>query len=215
MAILNAKVREGTGKGVARKLRASGEIPAIAYGHGMEGRALTINAHELELLLGTINPENTIIELRVAGAKPAQALIREVQQHPSRPQILHVDFFQVRAGEKLHVEVPIRLHGTPVGVREESGILQETLRELTVECLPKDIPAAIDIDISELALGGSVHVSDVKLNNATVLNDPELVICTVTTPSMAVLPESAAEEAGAAEAEPEVIRERRGEETSE
>jgi large subunit ribosomal protein L25 len=215
MAILNAKVREGTGKGVARKLRAAGEIPAIAYGHGMEGKALTINAHELELLLGTINPENTIIELRVPGAKPAPALIREVQHHPSRPQILHVDFFQVRAGEKLHVEVPIRLHGTPVGVREESGILQEVLRELTVECLPKDIPSAIDIDISELALGGSVHVSDVKLDNATVLNDPELVICTVTTPSMAVLPESAAEEAGAAEAEPEVIRERRGEETSE
>jgi len=213
MATLKARLREGTGKGVARKLRASGEIPAVAYGHGMEGRPLSVNAHELELLLSTINPENTIIELNVTGAKPSQALIREVQRHPSRPQILHVDFFQVRAGEKLHVEVPIRLHGVPVGVRDEGGVLQEVLRELTVECLPKDIPASIDIDIDQLGLGESIHVSDVTIENAEILNDAELVICSVNVPSTVVLSE--AEETAAAEAaegEPELIRERRDDE---
>jgi large subunit ribosomal protein L25 len=204
MATLNARLREGTGKGLARKLRAAGEVPAVAYGHGMEGRSLVVNAHELEKLLQVINP-NTIIELRVKGAKPAQALIREVQYHPSRRHILHVDFFQVRATEKVHVEVPVRLHGTPIGVREQGGVLQEVLRELTVECFPKDIPAAVDLDVENLGIGQSIHVSDIQLPNATILNDAELVICTVTAPTVAALPE---EEAGEG-AEPEVIRERR------
>ena len=214
MATLNARVREGTGKGVARKLRAAGEVPAVAYGHGMEGQALAVNAHELELLLQSINPENTIIELRVKGSRPAQALIREVQHHPSRRQILHVDFFQVRATEKLHVEVPIRIHGTPIGVRDQGGILQEVLRELSIECFPKDIPVAVDLDVGNLGLGESIHVSDVTVENVTVLNDPELVICTVATPTVAALPEEA-EEVVEEEGEPEVIRERRAAEEGE
>src|SRR5690606_889754 len=173
------------GKSVTRKLRAAGEVPAVAYGHGVDNRTLSVNAHELNLLLATINAENTIIDLRVEGAGSAQVLIREVQRHPSRPIILHLDLFQVRAGEKLHVGVPILLHGTPVGVRESGGLLQEVLRELTVECLPSDIPQAIEIDVGHLELGQSIHVSDVQLENATILNDPELVICTVSTPTVA------------------------------
>lgn len=209
MATLNARLRDGTGKGVARKLRSAGEIPAVAYGHGKEGRALTVNAHELELLLASINPENTIIDLKVDGSKSAQVLIREVQHHPSRPFIQHVDFFQIRAGEKLHVSVPVRLHGTPIGVREGGGVLQEVLHELSVECLPKDIPAGIDIDIDSLAVGDSIHVSDVELENAVVLNAADLVICSVTMPSTAVLPEDAdAEDATGTGAEPELVRER-------
>jgi large subunit ribosomal protein L25 len=208
MATLNARLREGKGKGVARKLRAAGQIPAVAYGHGLQGRSLSLDAHELELLLGTINPENTIIDLRIEGSKPAQALIREVQKHPSRPQILHVDFFQVKAGEKLHVDIPIRLHGTPVGVRDEGGILQEVLRELSVECLPEDIPAAIDIEIGELGLGDTVHVSDVTVEKVTILNDPDLVICSVSTPTVEALPEAAEAEAGVGEVEPELVRDR-------
>jgi large subunit ribosomal protein L25 len=208
MATLNARLRDGRGKGVARKLRAAGQIPAVAYGHGLQGRSLSLDAHELELLLGAINPENTIIELRIEGAKPAQALIREVQKHPSRPQILHVDFFQVRAGEKLHVEIPIRLLGTPKGVRDEGGILQEVLRELSVECLPGDIPSSVDIEIGELGLGDSVHVSDVTLEKVTILNDPEIVICTISTPTVEALPETEVEEEGVGEVEPELIRDR-------
>lgn len=207
MATLNARLRSETGKGVARKLRAAGQVPAVAYGHGQEGRSLTIDGHEVELLLGSINPETTIIQLQVEGAQPVPALIREVQRHPSRPIILHVDFFQVRAGEKLHVEVPVRIHGTPIGVSENGGILQEVLRELTVECLPKDIPAGIDVEVGQLDVGDSVHVSDVSVENATILNDPELVICTVTTPSVAALPEPGEAEEGVGAVEPELIGE--------
>src|SRR5690606_19322879 len=210
MATLTARPRESTGKGEARRLRRSGQIPAVAYGHGQESRPLSVNAHELEMLLSAINPENTIIDLKVEGAgTPVQALIREIQQHPSKPVILHVDFFQIRAGEKLHVEVPIRLHGTPIGVRESGGVLQEVLRELTVECLPKDIPSGIDVDIEDLPLGGSIHVSDVSVPNGVILNDPELVICTVSTPTVAELPEEGVTEPGVGgEVEPELLGDR-------
>jgi large subunit ribosomal protein L25 len=209
MATLTARPREGTGKSVTRKLRQAGEVPAVAYGHGQESRPLTVNAHELQMLLGTINPENTIIDLNVEGSSPVQALIREVQHHPSRPVILHVDFFQIRAGETLHVEVPIRLHGTPIGVREGGGVLQEVVREISVECLPKDIPQSVDIDIDQLEVGGTVHVSDVSLPNVTILNDPDLVICTVSIPS-AALPEGAETEEGiGGDVEPALVRDRR------
>ncbi|MEX2581779.1 MAG: 50S ribosomal protein L25 [Gemmatimonadota bacterium] len=211
MATLTARPREGTGKGVARKLRQAGEVPAIAYGHGQDARPLAVSAHELELLLGKINPENTIIELRVEGSKkPVQALIREVQHHPSRPYIMHVDFFQISAGEKLHVEIPIRLQGTPIGVRESGGVLQEVIREISVECLPKDIPTGVEINIDDLELGGTIHISDVSLPNVTILNDPELVICTVAVPSAVDLPEPEETEEGVGgDVEPELVGDRR------
>jgi large subunit ribosomal protein L25 len=209
MATLNARIRQGSGKGFARKLRKAGEVPATAYGHGQEPESLSVNAHELEVLLARINPETTLIELSVEGGRTSSALIREVQHHPSRPTILHVDLFKVKAGEKLHVAVPIRLHGTPVGVRDAGGVLQEVLYELTVECLPKDIPAAIDVDVEKLELGRSVHVSDVSVPNATILNDGDLVICTVTVPATQQVEEEAAE---GDEAEPALVRERTEEE---
>ncbi len=205
MATLNARPRSETGKGVARKLRSRGEIPAVAYGHGQETRALTVNALELQRLLATINPETTIIDLEVEGGETVPALIREIQRHPSRPILQHVDFFQIRAGEKLHVEVPVRLLGTPVGVSEEGGILQEVLRELTVEVLPRNIPTVIEVDVSGMKLGDSVHVSDISVPDGAVLNDAELVICTVSAPSAAALPEDAEAEEGVGDVEPELI----------
>lgn len=203
MATLNARVREQGGKGVARKLRQSGTIPAVAYGRGEETKSLTVDAHELELLLAHINPENTIIDLKIEGGKTSKALIREIQQHPSRGRILHVDFFQVHAGEKLHVEIPIILNGTPIGVREEGGILQEVFRELTVECLPSNIPASIEISVDHLHLGDTIHVSDIPVDKFEILNDSELVICTVVAPTLVA---SETEDADADE-EPEVIGE--------
>ncbi|MDR0786925.1 MAG: 50S ribosomal protein L25 [Gemmatimonadota bacterium] len=191
MVTLKAGVRSEGGKGVARKLRNEGRVPAVAYGHGVQDRSLVLDRHELELLLASINPDNTIIDLQVEGAPPVQTLIREVQRHPWRPQILHVDFFQVRAGEKLQVNIPIRFQGAPVGVHEESGVLHEVLRELSVECLPADIPSEIELDLTHLHLGESIHVKDVAVPGVTVLNDPELVVCSVTQP---IAPEPEVEE---------------------
>lgn len=206
---LNARPRSTFGKNANRKLRASGFVPAVIYGHGDETRPLEIAVNELERLLSSISVENTLIDLRVEGAKATPALIREVQYHASRPMILHVDFLQVHAGEKIHLQVPIHLHGTPRGVRDGNGVLQEVLRDLSVECLPRDIPEAIEVNIEELDLGQSIHVSDLSAPNVTILNDPDLVICTVSMPTTEALAEAAETEEGVGEVEPEVIRSRR------
>ena len=189
-----------------RKLRSQGLVPAVLYGHGDETRTLTLRAQELEKLLSSISVENTIIDLNIEGARATQTLIREVQHHPARKAVLHVDFLQI------HLEVPIRLHGSPIGVRDEGGILQEVLRELHVECLPKDIPEAIDLDIENLGVGDVIHVRDVAAPNVKILNDPDIVLVTVVAPTVAALPEGEEEAAAAAEGEPEVISRREGEE---
>ena len=195
-----------------RKLRSQGLVPAVLYGHGDETRTLTLRAQELEKLLSSISVENTIIDLNIEGARATQTLIREVQHHPARKAVLHVDFLQIHADEKIHLEVPIRLHGSPIGVRDEGGILQEVLRELHVECLPKDIPEAIDLDIENLGVGDVIHVRDVAAPNVKILNDPDIVLVTVVAPTVAALPEGEEEAAAAAEGEPEVISRREGEE---
>jgi large subunit ribosomal protein L25 len=205
---LNARSRATFGKNAARKLRSSGHVPAVIYGHGDETRPLEIAINELERLLSHISMGNTLIDLRVEGARPTSALIREVQYHAVKPMILHVDFLQVHAGEKVHLQVPVRLHGTAVGVRDEQGVLQEVLHELDVECLPRDIPEGIDIDVENLGLGDSVHVRDVEIANVKILNDPDLTIVSVTTPTVAALPEDAGD---TADAQPELVKDRRKE----
>src|SRR5688572_26429484 len=142
-ATLHARPRSTFGKNAARKLRSAGHIPAVIYGHGDETRSLEIPSNELDRLLSTISVENTLIDLQVEGSKGTQALIREVQYHAVKPFVLHVDFLQIHAGEKIHLLIPVRLHGTPRGVREGGGVLQEVLHELEVECLPSDIPEGI------------------------------------------------------------------------
>lgn len=202
---LTAQPRAERGKNAMRKLRSEGLVPAVLYGHGDETRALALKAQELEKLLGSISVENTIIDLAIDGSQATQTLIREVQHHPAKKLVLHVDFLQIHAGEKIHLEVPIRLHGSPVGVRDNGGILQEVLRELHVECLPKDIPEAIDLEIGELDVGDVIHVSDVSVPNVKILNDPEIVLVTVVAPTVAALPEDEEAEELEGDGEPEVI----------
>lgn len=210
-AILNARPRTETGKGVARALRRAGQIPAVVYGHGEDTRPLAVDALELEKLIASINVENTLIDLKIEGAKKATpALIREVQYHPARPQILHLDLYQVHAGEKIHLEIPVRIHGTPRGVREDGGVLQEVLRDIHVECLPSDIPQGVDLEVGEMGIGDTIHVRDISIPNVRILNDPDLVLCTVAMPTVVELPETAETEEGiGGEVEPELIRDRR------
>lgn len=207
---LNARPRAERGKGAARELRREGRVPAVIYGHGEETRSLSVDSHELEKLLATISVENTLIELAIEGADTARALIREVQWHPFRPQVLHLDFYQIHAGEKLRLHVPVRLHGTPAGVVEDGGVLQQVLHDLEIECLPRDIPEVVEVDVSELRIADAINVRDIDLPNVRILNDEELTICSVTPPTVAALPETPEEEEGVGEVEPVLIR-RRGE----
>lgn len=201
-ATLNAQVRAERGKNAMRRLRREGYVPAVLYGHGDTNQALVVRAQELDKLIASVAVENTIIDLKIDGGAPTTILVREMQQHPTKPHILHIDFFQIHAGEKIELDIPIRLHGTPVGVRESGGVLQEVLRELRVECFPRDIPEAVDLEIGELGIGDTIHVRDVTLPDVVILNDEDLVIATVAAPSVADLPE---DEEGAEEGEPTVI----------
>lgn len=208
-ARLKAEKRDTTGKGAARKLRGSGRIPAVLYGHGDETRSLSVDAHELEMLMQRVHIENTIVQLQIGGERAGiKALAREVQRHPHRPVILHVDFYQIHAGEKITVEIPIRLVGQAPGVKT-GGLMQHALTELEVRCLPDDIPEYLEADVSAMEIGDSLHVSDVALPaGVEAMQDADRTICSVIPPQAGVA-EPGEEEAATAEeegGEPEVIR---------
>lgn len=203
-----ATPRESKGKGAARQLRSRGQIPAVIYGHGREPQALSLNARDLDKMLGHIQAESTVIEVTVDG-QTSKTLIREIQRHPIRRQILHVDFQALVAGEKVTVSIPIVLNGIAEGVRLEGGVLDQTLRELEIEVDPANIPHHVDLDVTNMKIGDSLHVSDIKLpEGVEILDDPETSVAVLAAPR-AVIEETPAAEAveGAAEAaaEPEVI----------
>ncbi len=212
-ASLSATRRTGTGKGNARSLRRDGQIPAVIYGHARESQSLAVSARDLEKLLSHISAANSVVELAVEGTT-SRALIREIQRHPFKRVILHVDFQELVAGEKMTVRVPLRLIGTPVGVRLGGGIIDHTLRELTISVDPAQMPSQIEVDITDLELGQSIHVSGVKVPaGVTVLDEPGAAVVVIATPRAAV--EAVVAEAEPTSAEPEVIRAKKPEEGAE
>jgi large subunit ribosomal protein L25 len=205
-ARLAAVARQDKGKGVARKLRAAGKVPAVMYGHGEQTRSLAVDAHELELLFSKVHWENTLIQLDIEG-ESVSTLVREVQSHAFKPEVLHVDFYQIHANEKLEVEVPIRLQGTPAGIKL-GGMLSHAINDLLVSCLPANIPDHIDVDISGLEINDAIHVRDLKLPaGVESVIDGERVVCVVNPPT--VTTETTEE---AASADPEVIKKAKAEE---
>jgi large subunit ribosomal protein L25 len=203
-ANLSVSTRDSSGKGSSRSLRQSGRVPAIIYGHGREPQALSINTRDLEKLLEHISAENTVIDLDVDG-KSSRTLIREIQRHPFKRQILHVDFQELVAGEKVTVRVPVILVGVPDGVRMDGGILDQTMRELEVEVDPANIPNHIEVDVTKMVIGSSLHVSDITLpEGVEVVAEDDASVAVVSAPRAVV--EAAATEEAAAGAEPEVIR---------
>ncbi len=211
-AMLPAKLRSTIGKGAARKLRSAGSVPAIVYGHGRESQSLTIDTYTLERLLEKVSYKTTVIELDLGGST-AKTLIREIQRHPFKRAILHVDFQELVAGEKVTVKVPLVFVGTAEGVRVGGGILDEVMRELEIAVDPSNIPNHIDVDVNDLAIGHSLHVSDVKVpEGVEVLDELNATVCVVSIPK-AVVETTPAEPGaeGAAPAEPELIRKTKAE----
>jgi large subunit ribosomal protein L25 len=203
---LKGNRRETLGKGGARKARAAGDIPAVLYGHGEQPVAVSIQARELDLALRAHKGGNPIVNLAVSGGE-FTALIRDVQYDPLTHDILHLDFQHISLTETIEVKVAVHLTGLPLGVKDGGGILETILRELEVRCLPTAIPPSIQIDVSHLNIGDSVHVREVSVPDVTILNDGGETIATVVPPT--VMEEKAAEEVAvgdaAATAEPEVI----------
>jgi large subunit ribosomal protein L25 len=205
-ATLKASLRDGGGKGAARKLRAVGRIPAVLYGHGDKPRALSVDAHELQLLMGAVSTGTTIISLDLEGEGSQDVLIRDVQKHAYRPDVLHVDFFHVHAGETLTLKVPVRLTGSPYGVHTEGGVLDHVLYELEVQTLPRNIPDVIEVDVTDLKVGESVRVSDIPVEGRfQIMNDADLPVASVVAPRVA---EAVDEPEADAAATPELVRTR-------
>ena len=177
--------------------------------------SVQMDVRELAALVGSISVDNTIVELSVDGEAPRRVLIREIQRHPVRPEFLHVDFYEIRAGEMLKVNVPLHLVGTPIGVRN-GGTLQQIKHELEIECLPMEIPPSFEIDISGLEIGDSLHISDVDAGGLEVLDDLEQTICSVAAPRVVETVDEEGLEADLDEdAEPEVITSRSGDDDGE
>jgi len=216
-ASLSAQPRDVRGKGASRKLRAAGRVPAVIYGHKEATRELTVDAHEFALLRMNVHVESTLLDLSIEGEPvPVRALVRELQTHPVRDEVLHVDFYQIHAGERVSVDVPIRLVGQAPGVKA-GGLMQQTLVALEVRCLADAIPEVIEADVSGMEIGDSIHVSDLLLPEGVEPEiDPERTVCSLIPPAV-VAAEEEEEEAELAEApaEPELIKRSREEEGDE
>jgi large subunit ribosomal protein L25 len=181
---LAVEVREGNGKGIARKLRASGRIPGVCYG-GSEGpRSIHLDPHVLDrVITRSAAGVNTLIDLKGGGLDGKVVLVKELQRDPVKGTLLHADLYAIDVDKTVEVEVPIHLSGTPVGVELGGGILEHSLRELELECLPRAIPEEIRADVSGLQLGDSLHVRDLVLpEGVTLVSDPDLSVVSVVAP---------------------------------
>src|SRR5262245_49046226 len=170
---LTVALRDDHGKGVARKLRAAGMIPGVVYGEGQQARPVALDRKAFELLV-KVGAHHGLVDLAFEkGHEPVKALVREVQVHPVSREFVHVDLQRISMKEKVRLEVPIVLIGKPEGVKTQGGILEHNLRNIEVECLPSDIPHQIEIDVSTLALGKSIHVADLQVPGVTLLAHAE------------------------------------------
>ena len=183
---LNAQKRDDKAKGAARKLRQQGSVPAVLYGRELDSVHLSVDAHEVEHLFHSISVDNTIVKLAVDGdSEPYETLIREIQTHPWRASLLHIDFLRIQKGVAVDVDVPLRLLGVPLGVKSEGGVLEQVIHDIPVRCIPSKIPAAIEVDVSELNLNEALHVSDIALEEGVEIRiAEERTICSVAIPKI-------------------------------
>lgn len=210
---LKAEHRSATGRSAARKLKARGIIPAIIYGAKDKPQPLQLSARDINAMLSHASGENILVELEIPGEKSNRtALVQEIQHSPVGGDVLHIDFHAVSMDEKIHAEVPLEATGIANGVKNFGGLLEQSLRFLGVECLPRDLPDRITVDVSALEIGDSIHVRDIQLPKGVTPKVPvELTAFSVLAPVVEEEPVVAAAEAEAAAAGPEVIKEKKEE----
>lgn len=179
---LQAQKRDGTGKGVARRLRATGRVPGVLYGHDLDSVPISIDAREMLHLLHGSAGANALVDLVVEG-EDHLAMAREIQRDHIHGTLIHVDFLAVSRTETITVNVPVLETGEAAGVKE-GGVVDHHLREVSVECFPQDVPEQIEIDITAVELGGMIHVSDlVAPDGVTILTNLEDAVLSVITPA--------------------------------
>ena len=203
---LKAAPRQGAGTVQSKQIRDKGLVPAVIYGrHLGKPQNLQLDARELKLALGKTAGEHVLVDLEITGGDKTLALIQDVQHHPLKRHILHVDFHALRADEKMHTTVPVICFGESSGVKNHGGILEQLLRYIEVECLPKDLPESIVIDVSKLEIGDAIHIRDLQLPAGVASRGaPETSVVHCTAPKVEEAATPAAGEGGATE--PEVIK---------
>jgi len=208
---LKAEPRTNVGRSAVRKLRARGLIPAIIYGGNEKPLPLQVTARDINAMMSHASGENVLVELEIAGeASSRTALVQEVQHAPVDGDIRHVDFHAISMDQMIQAEVPLEPTGAAVGVKTFGGLLEQSLRTLTIECLPRDLPDRIGVDVSQLNIGDSVHVRDIQFPpGVTPKVQLDLTAFSVLAP--AVEEEPVIAEAEAAAAGPEVITEKKEE----
>jgi len=208
---LKVEPRMSVGRSAVRKLKARGVIPAIIYGGKDKPQPLQVSARDINAMMSHASGENVLVELEVAGEKSNRtALVQEVQHSPVSGDILHIDFHAISMDETIQAEVPLEPTGIPNGVKNFGGLLEQSLRMLTIECLPRDLPDRITVDVSQLNIGDSIHVRQIQLpSGVTSKVPPDLTAFSVLAPTVEEEPVVA--EAEAAAAGPEVITEKKEE----
>ncbi len=186
-SMLAAQVREKTGKGAARKLRQNEQIPAVFYGPNAEPIKLTINYPELEGIIKKGGGENIILDLKITseeGSETKKVILKELQVVPVKDNFIHADFYEISMDKEITVDIPIHLMNTPAGVTL-GGILQQIRRELTVTCLPDKLVDSLDVDVSELEIGDSVHIKDIELpEGISCADEAHLTVAVMAAPSI-------------------------------
>lgn len=201
---LNAKVRTGTGKGAARKIRQNGGVPGILYGERQDPVLVEFECREFLRLVKGHTISNLIVDFMVSGeSESVKTLIREVQVDPLTLEVVHVDLNRISMTERLEVEVPVIVTGMPVGVKEYGGILQHAVRSLLIKCLAANIPDQITVDVSQLMIGDSLHVSDLSIPDVEILEETTVAIASVVPPT--ITKEAVPGETAESAAEPELV----------
>jgi large subunit ribosomal protein L25 len=216
--LIEVQPREKTGTGNNRRLRASGKIPAVVYGAGKDSVPIDVDRKRLIELLRSAGGDNAVFLLKLSSTgQERHAMIRDMQLDPITREIIHLDFLRVVMTEKVRINVAVELVGTAYGVKTEGGVLDFSHREVQVECLPGDIPKALELDVNELHLGQHLTARDLRLPaGVTLLDEPDRVLVSVMHSKTEVVPAAAeaaeAEEVAGAGAEPEVIKKGKTEE---
>ena len=204
--IIKANERKAINKRSRNSLRNEGRVPGVLYGSRMEPIPIDVTRLEINPLVFTA--KTNLISLKLDGHEEYECVIKDVQFDPVSDEVLHFDLIGLTRGEKIQLEVPIKLLGNAVGVKE-GGLLQESMHKLSIECLPKDIPQLLELEVTELNIGDSIHVSDLNFENITILNPENTIVVSVVLPKVEIEVEEVEEgeeleeEEGAAE--PEVI----------
>ena len=191
-------------KNAARRVRVSGQIPAVVYGAGQDSVAVSVDPKVITRILHSESGHNSIFDLNIAGSGVAKAMIVDWQYEPIKGALLHIDLKRIAMDKAMRVSVPVQLIGVPTGVKNQGGILEQVLREVEIECLPADIPSHLDIDVTGLEMNQSIHISDLPHSGSIkFLDDEGLTVAHVTAIKETVVETAEAETAAA---EPEVAK---------